>query len=71
MERKYTVSEIDDLRRVCDDRFLWGTSKRHPGMHSSRVYDPVERSNAVENMVRTYMLAGITAEDIRAEDEHA
>jgi len=67
-EKKYTVKEIRDLRNVCENIYLFGTSL-FGGTRFSRVYKEVEKVVAVEQMVRTYILAGITAKDIRDEDE--
>jgi len=36
-------------------------------IYCSRSYKPGEKDKGVEELVRTYMLAGITAEDIRAQ----
>lgn len=68
MERRYTVAEIDDLRRMCDLRFLFGTTYPSNETRWSHSYQAGERERAVEEMVRTYLLAGITADDIRAAD---
>ena len=70
MERAYTVREIDALRRVCEDRWLYGTSAMGvAGFRTSRSYRGEEKDVAVEQMVRTYMLGGVVASDIIAEDE--
>ena len=72
-ERRYTVREIDELREVCDMRYMWGTTvpgfDPTGGIHHSRTYRETERVTAVEQMIRTYMLAGITAKQIREEDK--
>jgi hypothetical protein len=68
MERAYTVQEIDNLRRACEMRWLYGTTKLSPGGGFSRCYREEEKSNGVENLVRTYMIAGKTAQDIRDAD---
>ncbi len=73
MTKAYTVAEIDALRHVVEMRFLWGSSviclnsSRRNGF--SRSYTEEEKTKAVEEMVRTYMLSGITAEQIIAEDK--
>lgn len=68
-ERAYTVSEIDKLRLICDERWLTGTTFYHPELPSyGRSYKEYERIREVEEHVRTYMLAGILAEEIRASD---
>jgi hypothetical protein len=73
---RYSVREIDDLRRVCEERYLWGstyTPPFEPGETSrvrhGRSYKESDKNAAVEEMVRTFMLAGVTAADIRAEDK--
>lgn len=68
IERAYTVREIDDLRAACRSRWLWGTTNPARMVGCSRSYRAEEEAVAVEQLVRTYMLAGITAADIRAED---
>lgn len=65
-ERSYTVKEIDDLRRACDRRWLWGSSVAAGG--ASRAYREEVRVKAVEEILRTHMLAGHIAEDILEED---
>jgi len=68
--KQYTVKEIDELRRVCRDRFLFGTSywnKR--GNRISRASREVDGERIVEERVRTYILVGITAKEILAEDK--
>ena len=67
MERAYTVKEIDDLRNKVEDRMTYGTSNRSK-VPPHRIWQCPDRIH-VEQVVRTYMLAGITANDIRAEDE--
>lgn len=69
-ERSYTVKEIDALRGCCWSRFrtpfgyagLRGDgSYRGPRGHEDRA--------AIEEMVRTHMLAGHTAEDLIASEK--
>ncbi len=68
-ERSYTVKEIDELRSVVEQRWLFGTSVV-PDTRSqmSRSYQEDEKTRCVEELVRTYMLAGKTADDLRKED---
>lgn len=83
--RAYTVHELDALRQVVESKWLYGWYSL-PAQRSndegggtgyvwtrgvwSRSYDPNEKVKAVEEMVRTHMLAGHTAEDlIKSEDE--
>ena len=69
MERAYTIKEIEDLRDLCSDKWLYGSffPFRDGCSRFSRSYKPEERDKGVEELVRTYMLAGITAEDIWAQ----
>lgn len=66
VERAYTVTEIDALRRVVEHKYLWGCYKFHPPMVSriGRAYREEEKVASVEQMVRTHMLAGHTADDL-------
>lgn len=71
-ERAYTVKELDALRAACDQRWLWGTTKpAGPGNQMTRAYKEHERSVAVEELVRTHMLAGHTADDLYFADDPA
>ena len=68
IERRYTVKEIDDLREVCERRYLYGTTSLVvPQM--SRAYYENDKIKAVEELLRTYMMAGITAKQINEEDK--
>ena len=66
-ERKYTVQEIDELRSACKKRWLFGTTEDVSG-EWSRTYQEDDMTKCVEELVRTYMLAGIIADDIRERD---
>lgn len=67
-ERKYSVKEIDDLRAMCQMRWLFGST--NPGNSAmSRQYSGGEMDRAVEELVRTHMLAGHTGQDLRDADE--
>jgi hypothetical protein len=68
MDRPYTVKEIDKLRSACEYRWLYGTLAPKQ-MQFSRQYSETEKTICVEELVRTYMLAGIVGEEIRFEDE--
>lgn len=68
MERSYTVSEIDALRSACEIRWVFGTTAFSTKPRFGRLYSEKEKSVAVEQLVRTYMLAGITAQDIYEAD---
>src|SRR5688572_3828140 len=67
-ERSYTVAEIDALRKACELRWLHGSTAA-PLPRMSHAYYPADKDRGVEEMVRTYMLAGITAAEIYAEDQ--
>ncbi len=65
--RAYTVDEIDRMRRAVRFRWLYGMkeSERVPGRQlMSVVYTGNECSKAVEEELRTYMLAGISPEEL-------
>lgn len=65
MERAYTVSEIDALRQAVENKWLYGSYSLSGG-GSSRSYYEAEKTRCVEELVRTHMLAGHTAEDLYA-----
>lgn len=72
-EKKYTVEEIDDLRRALRERYMWGNANgpHFAEVHSavvSRSYKETEMSAVVEDQLRTFMLAGVSAQDLRDED---
>lgn len=63
---KYTVQEIDDLRSVCENKYVWGRYKldQTPSCRSSRSFNEQDKYKAVEELVRTHMLAGHYAKDL-------
>lgn len=65
---KYTVAEIDSLRRVMDNKYLYGCY--NPQFYDngciSRSYREEEKVKVVEEWVRTAMLAGHRAEDFHS-----
>ena len=63
-DRKYTVEEIDALRAACEMRWLYGSANPEFHAGSSRVFTEEEKAAAVEQMVRTHMLAGHTQSDL-------
>ena len=67
-QRKYSVQEIDALRRVLRDRYLFGTSYLTANSSFSRTFKDNELQTAVEELVRTHMLAGHIALDILMAD---
>ncbi len=70
MERKYSVSEIDALRRAVDNKYLWGRYHGpRGGLECSISYKEADKAVVVEARVRTYMLAGFTAEDLLQEEK--
>ena len=74
-ERAYTVTEIDALRKAVQNKWLWGRyggpimrpCPSGSGNYTSgfgRSYKEQDLTVAVEQMTRTHMLAGHTAEDL-------
>jgi len=79
-ERSYTVREIDELRQAVETRWLFGTTVMNLAIRrrllehragSSRSFMPGEKEMAVEERVRTHMLAGHIAKDIYDSDRGA
>jgi hypothetical protein len=68
-ERKYSVSELDALRRAIEHKWPWGTYNPIGPSGFSRSYHEEEKTKATEELVRTHMLAGHTAEDLYASEE--
>jgi hypothetical protein len=66
--RAYTVAEIDALRSALEVRWVWGTTAQSQTRGMSRPYYHEDKIKGVEELVRTAMLAGHTAEDIYAAD---
>lgn len=65
MERAYTVSELNALRRIIENKWLFGTYDFNSvGNRWSRSYYENEKASCVEKLVRTHMLAGHTADDL-------
>lgn len=67
-ERKYSVTEIDNLRKACEHKWLWGTYRPVSTRGFSRSYKEGEKTTCVEQLVRTHMLAGHTADDLYASE---
>jgi hypothetical protein len=63
-ERSYTVREIDALRAACEERYLFGSCAPTSEGRSSMSYREEEKAVAVEEMVRTHMIAGHVAQDL-------
>lgn len=65
-DRKYSVHELDDLRQVMENKYLYGSySPNFVNGGMSRSFREEEKAAVVEQMVRTAMLAGHTADDYR------
>ena len=73
--RHYTVQEIDALRDAVDNKYKFGEyslrklMRDYPNGWQGRPYYEAEKTKAVEEQVRTLMLAGCTAEDLFASEE--
>jgi len=67
--RHYNVGEIDELRRACEMRWIYGTTNLALAPAGGS-YDPAEKAPAVEAMVRTHMMAGHTAQDLYRQDHN-
>lgn len=68
--RAYTVRELDQLRNACRSRWLYGTTYFPPGYNGcSRSYKDSDCDAAVEQLARTHMIAGHTADDIYEADK--
>mgnify|MGYP003534181388 CR=1 FL=1 len=64
--RRYSIVEIDELRRMCENKYLFG--EYFPtGDCVSHSYREEVKVRAVEETLRTLMIAGITADKIRFE----
>ncbi len=66
-ERTYSVAEIDRMRAAIEHRWLFGSriSNMKPGVGmSSCSYNEAEKTESVEAMLRTYMLAGTEPGDL-------
>lgn len=65
--RAYTVQEIDQMRSAIEFQWLYGCKPKDASREdcmSSRTYMPEEKVKCVEEMLRTYMLAGIDPEEL-------
>jgi len=69
IERAYTVKEIDELRSVCLHKVEWGTYRSDLGFGqtSGRFVRGNEHQRS-EDLVRTYMMAGLTSGDLLASE---
>ena len=69
--KAYTVQELDALRTVVEKKYLWGSYRGPWPLERnvfSREYREADKNKAVEEMVRTHMLAGHTAEELIASE---
>lgn len=64
ISRAYTVQEIDSLREAVKNKYIFGAYDRRLARDMGRGYNEVAMSKAVEDQVRTWMLAGKTSEDL-------
>lgn len=65
-DRKYSVKEIDAMRMLIENKFLYGSYRPDfkPGItYSSRSYKADEGAAVVEQELRTAMLAGLGPDD--------
>lgn len=62
-ERRYTVAEINRMRSIISNRWGAGGGQLVSGSFGAP-YDPSEKIMAVEAVLQTYMLAGISPEDL-------
>ncbi len=65
---RYSVAELDALRRCVEMKYLYGTYDCPQNGGMSRCFIANEKEKAVEERVRTHMLAGHTAEDLLASE---
>lgn len=66
-ERSYTVAEIDQMREAVEHQRLFGrkiSERKFGAPQISGCYMPEEKTKCVEEMLRTYMLAGIEPEEL-------
>lgn len=68
-DRSYTVNEVDALRKAMNNKYLYDSYTPDQKSCFSRGYREVEKSQVVEEMVRTAMLAGHTADDLYASEK--
>lgn len=71
-EGKYTISEIDEMRRCVNRLWLGPTlywvvsADGNAYSNGGRSYSAAERTVEVEARLRTYMMNGTTLEELRA-----
>lgn len=67
-DRKYSVEEIDKLRTVVGNKVKWGAYSWDKVTVPFWSGNEEEVRREVEDRVRTFMLAGLTAEDLEASE---
>lgn len=69
-EYKYSVHDLDKLRQACGNKYIWGRYNIMPttGPSWGWSYTEIDKYKCVEEMVRTHMIAGHTAEDLYASE---
>lgn len=67
-ERKYSVNDLAALRRAVENKWAFG-SYNLVGSRQGRSYQSGEKEKAVEELVRTHMLAGHIADDLYASEQ--
>jgi hypothetical protein len=67
--RPYSVAEVDALRAAVRCREQYGSCPPSRGLLRGTIRDEADLARIVEECVRTHMLAGHTAEDLRAAEE--
>ena len=66
-ERKYSVTEIDRMREAVEHKWLFGCRPSQASQKqtmSSHGYMPSEKTKDVEELLRTYMIAGVEPEEL-------
>lgn len=68
--RKYSISEIDQMRTLLPNIMfptIWYSRTFGAGFGGS--YHPVERKKEIEERLRTYLMAGVSLEELKKEAE--
>lgn len=63
-DTRYSVKELDDLRSVVEHKWLFGAYSPTSRSGISRSYNDADKTKSVEEIVRTHMLAGHTAQEL-------
>lgn len=67
-QKGYSVKEIDALTTACEMKYLYGTTNLTDGHAISRTYYESDMASVVAEMVKTYMVVGITSKNLYDED---